>query len=145
MDKAGSSRDELLKQAQDAYASASKTGGNSFASVTSYLASATDVAKDKTFNSWSKEDLRKYLESYGLKSPREAEIEQLREQAKRNADFFMYGTVKQEATLYDRAASAAQWIWDQLKIGALSGRAEGEKAADAAKAKASHAKAKVDL
>ena len=43
--KAGASRNDLLKQAQDSYASASKSGGSNYASVTSYLASATDAAK----------------------------------------------------------------------------------------------------
>ncbi|WEW55105.1 hypothetical protein PRK78_000533 [Emydomyces testavorans] len=144
LEKVGGSRDELLKQAQDAYASASKTGGSNYASMTSYLASATDAAKDMSFNTWSKEDLQKYLESYGFKSRRDAEIDELREEARRNANYFLYGTVKQEG-MFDRAWSAGQWVWDQLKIGALSGRAEGQKAADAAKEKASQAKEKVEL
>ncbi|EEP82525.1 predicted protein [Uncinocarpus reesii 1704] len=145
MEKLSSNRDELLKQAQDAYASASKTGGSNYASVTSYMASATGAAKDMTFNTWSKDDLRRYLESYGLKTKRDAEIDELREQARQNANYFMYGTLKQEAGIFDRAWSAGQWVWDQLKIGALSGRAQGQKAADSAKDKAAGARQKVDL
>ncbi|KAI1908163.1 hypothetical protein LOZ61_005727 [Ophidiomyces ophidiicola] len=145
LEKLGENRAELLKQAQDAYTSASKAGGSNYASVTSYLASATEAAKDHSFNSWSKEDLEKYLESYGMKGQHDASIDRLREEARRNADYFMYGTVKQEAGILDRAWGAGQWVWDQLKIGALSGRAEGQKAADAAKAKVSEAKEKSEL
>ncbi|EFW20497.1 conserved hypothetical protein [Coccidioides posadasii str. Silveira] len=145
LEKLEGSRNDLLKQAQDAYISASKTGGDSYASMTSYLASATDAAKDMSLNTWSKDDLRKYLESYGLKIRRDIEIEELREEARRNANYFMYGTLVQEAGILDRVWSAGQWVWDQLKIGALSGRSEGQKAADAVKEKAADAKKKVDL
>ena len=43
--QAGATREDLLKAAQVAYASASSAGGSSYASITSYLASATDAAK----------------------------------------------------------------------------------------------------
>ncbi|KAK2738022.1 hypothetical protein FQN57_007288 [Myotisia sp. PD_48] len=131
------SRDELLKQAQDAYNRASKTGGNQYTAVTNYLAKVTDSAKDPKFHSWSKADLEKYLESFGLKPRRGASIDELRKEAKRNADFFQYGTLKQEATLFSRLHSLGLYVWDQLKIGALSGRDAGEKAAEPVKKKAS--------
>lgn len=131
-------RDELLRQAQDAYASASKTGGADYASVTAYLASATDSAKED-FNNWSKSDLIKYLESYGVKSRSGATLEELKADAKRNADFFRHGIVKQEASYLSRLQSLGEWFWDQLKIGALSGRTEGQKAAETAKEKVSKA------
>lgn len=132
-------RDELLRQAQDAYDRATKTGGNKYASATSYLASATDSAKNTAFDTWSKTDLQKYLESYGVKAQQGADLAALRVQAQENADYFRYGKVKQEAGVLSRLGSAGQWVLDQLKIGALSGRAEGQEAADAVKEKVSQA------
>lgn len=138
-------RDELVRQAQSAYERASKTGGADFASVTSYLSSATNAAKDKSFNSWSRSDLEKYLESYGLKGHRGATIDQLRTEADLNANYFKYGTLQQQASLFSRLQSGVKWFLDQLKIGALSGRAEGEKAADAARARAPKAAKHAEL
>ena len=134
------SRDELINKAQDAYSSASKAGGHNYASATSYLSSATDAAKDTSFTNWSKDDLEKYLESFGLKRRAFSDLDELRAEAKRHAEYFHYGTVKQEASIYSRLRSAGQWVWDQLKLGALSGRAEGQKAAEAAKEKTEEAK-----
>jgi hypothetical protein len=127
-----------VQKAQDAYCSASKTGGNSYASVTSYLASATASAKDTDFTGWSKAELESYLESFGIKN-RPGSIEALRQDAMRQADFFKHGTLRQEASIFARLQGAGNWLWDQLKIGALSGRAEGQKAAEAAKEKAAKA------
>lgn len=141
MENVGFTRDELIKQAQEAYNRASKTGGSNYASVTSYLSSATDAAKDTSFTDWSKSDLEKYLESYGLKSS-SSNIDELRAEAKRHADFFRYGIKRQEASIYDRFASAGQWLWDQVKLGTLSGRNEGQNIASSAKSKASQATAK---
>lgn len=143
MDNVGFTRDELVKQAQDTYNRASKTGGSNYASATSYLASATDAVKDTSFTDWSKSDLEKYLESYGLKSTGSSSIDELRAEAKHHSDFFRHGTTRQEASMYDRLQSAGQWVWDQLKIGALGGRNEGQKAAESAKDKASKATQKV--
>jgi hypothetical protein len=64
--KAGASRDDLVKAAQSAYSSASAAGGSSYASVTSYLAQATDSAKKSAFDSWSESELKSYLDSYGI-------------------------------------------------------------------------------
>ncbi|PGG98828.1 hypothetical protein AJ80_09465 [Polytolypa hystricis UAMH7299] len=138
-------RDELVKQAQSAYAKASKSGGTNYASVTSYLTQATGAAKDKTFDTWSQADLKKYLESFGIKSDREKELEQLRAEATHHANYFRYGILQQEATIFDRLQNGVQWVYDQLKIGALGGRSEGQKAAEAAKAKASKAKGHAEL
>lgn len=145
MENVDYTRDELVKQAQDSYNRASRAGGSNYASVTNYLVSATDAAKDTTFNSWSKSDLEKYLGSYGMKLRADAHIDELRKEAKRHADYFQHGTVRQEASIFSRLKNAGQWMWDQLKIGALSGRSEGQETAEAAKEKASQAKEKVDL
>lgn len=61
-------REDLVKAAQNAYASASKTGGGSYASATSYLAQATQAAKDNVFDTWSESELKSYLDSYGVVS-----------------------------------------------------------------------------
>jgi hypothetical protein len=67
-ENAGATREELVKAAQSAYASASLAGGDSFASVTSYLAQATDSVKSSAFDAWSESDLKSYLDSYGIVS-----------------------------------------------------------------------------
>lgn len=132
--KAGSTRDELLKQAQDVYASASKSGGSSYASVTSYLASATDAAKDTTFDTWSDSELKSYLDSYGVPNYQGSNTNELRAMARRNANYFRYGTSNPPATIYSRIQGAAQWVLNQLQIGSSKGRQEasyqGQKAAD---------------
>lgn len=132
--KAGATRDELLKQAQESYATASKSGGVGYASVTSYLAAATDSAKDSTFDTWSDSDLKSYLDSYGMKTYQGSTTNELRAMARRNANYFRYGTSTPQGTIYAKLSAGAQWVLDQLKIGASSGRKEaayqGEKAAD---------------
>ena len=137
-------RDELLKQAQDTYASASKSGGSSYASVTSYLASATDAAKDTTFDTWSDSDLKSYLDSYGVPNYQGSNTNELRAMARRNANYFRYGTSSPPATLFSRIQGGAQWVLNQLKIGASSGRQEAsyqaQKGADAVKEQATTAK-----
>lgn len=126
-----------MKQAQDSYASASKSGGNNYASVTSYLASATDAAKDTTFDTWSDSELKSYLDSYGVPNYQGSNTNELRAMARRNANYFRYGTSTPPQTFFARIQSGAQWVFDQLKIGVSSGRQsaeyQGEKAADAVK------------
>ena len=135
--KAGASRDELLKQAQDSYAKASKSGGKNYASVTSYLAAATDSAKESTFDTWSESELKSYLDSYGVPNYQGSTVNELRAAARRNSNYFRYGSSTPRGTLFARLQSGAQWFFDQFKIGAASGRNEagyqGEKAADAVK------------
>lgn len=131
--KAGASRDELLKHAQDSYSSASKAGGSNFASVTSYLTASTDVAKDATFDTWSDSELKSYLDSYGITTYQGSTTNELKALARRNAQYFRYGTNTPGASIFAQLQSGAQWILDQLKIGAASGRHEAEKQADAVK------------
>ncbi|EGE80179.1 hypothetical protein, variant [Blastomyces dermatitidis ER-3] len=130
-------RDELMRRAKSAYEQASKTSGADFAAVTNYLAKEAAATKDAAFDTWPRVDLEKYLESYGLKGHKSWDINRLREEAKRNADFFRYGELAQEATIFSRLQGGMQWVLHQLKIGALSGRREGQKAADTVKEKAS--------
>lgn len=65
-DKSGATRDELVSAAQSAYTSASSAGGSTYASATSYLTQATDVARKTAFDTWSESDLKNYLDSYGI-------------------------------------------------------------------------------
>lgn len=65
-ESASATREELVEAAQSAYASASKGGGNSYASATSYLAQATQAAKNNVFDTWSESELKSYLDSYGV-------------------------------------------------------------------------------
>ena len=57
--------------------------------------------------------------------------------ARRNANYFRYGTSTPQGTIYAKLSGAAQWVLDQLKIGAASGRKEAryqaQKGADAVK------------
>lgn len=135
--KAGASRNDLLKQAQDTYAKASKSGGSSYASVTSYLAAATDSVKDSTFDTWSDSELKSYLDSYGISNYQGSTANELRALAKRNYNYFRYGTSSPPETLWAKLQGGAQWVLSQFKIGAATGRKEagyqGEKAADAVK------------
>lgn len=135
--KAGATRDDLLKQAQDSYSSASKSGGSNYASVTSYLAASTDAAKQSTFDNWSDSELKSYLDSYGIKNYQGSNTNELKAMARRNAQYFRHGTNTPGAGIFASIQRGAQWALDQSKIGAASGRKEaeyqGQKGADAVK------------
>lgn len=131
--KAGATRDDLLKQAQDSYSSASKSGGSNYASVTSYLAKSTDAVKDSTFDTWSDSELKSYLDSYGIKTYQSSNTNELKAMARRNAQYFRHGTNTPGAGIFAQIQAGAQWALDQLKIGVASGRKEGQKGADAVK------------
>ncbi|EAW09627.1 double-strand break repair enhancer MSC1 [Aspergillus clavatus NRRL 1] len=135
--RADVTRDELLKQAQDAYAKASKSGGVNLASATSYMAQATDAAKDTTFDTWSHSELKAYLDSYGIPVYQGSGVNELRAAARRNSQYFRYGTTSPQGILYSKLHEWTQWVMDQLKIGASSGRAQGQEAAEKVKEKAS--------
>ena len=124
--KSGATRDELMKQAQDSYSSASKAGGSNFASVTSYLTASTNVVKDSTFDTWSDSELKSYLDSYGIKTYQGSTTNELKAMARRNAQYFRYGTNSPGAGIWTQVQSGAQWVLDQLKLGAARGRKEAE-------------------
>ncbi|PYI20528.1 hypothetical protein BO99DRAFT_401677 [Aspergillus violaceofuscus CBS 115571] len=129
-------REELVKQAQDTYAQASKAGGDQLASATSYMAQATDVAKDSAFDHWSHSDLKAYLDSYGIPVYQGSSINELKAAARRNAEYFRHGTSTPQGTilvkLQDKLSDLSQWVWEQIKVGAASGRAHGQEAAEKA-------------
>lgn len=131
--KSGFTRDDLLKAAQDSYSSASKSGGSNYASVTSYLAASTGAAKDMTFDTWSDSDLKSYLDSYGVKNYQGSTSNELKAAARRNAQYFRYGSNVPGGGIWASMQNGAQWVLDQLRIGAASGRKESERSGDAVK------------
>ncbi len=135
-------RDDLVKQAQDAYASASKSGGSSYASVTSYLASATDAAKDTTFDTWSQSDLKSYLDTYGIPTYQGSKMNELKAKAQKQSNYFRYGTSTPQGSIFERVKNGASWMMQQLKLGAAQGRVKGEEAAAGASSAARTASAK---
>lgn len=134
--RADATREELMRQAQDAYAKASKAGGSNFASATSYIAQATGAARDTAFDNWSRSDLKAYLDSYGIPVYQGSNLNELRAAARRNAQYFKYGTTTPQGTIYASIMDTAQWVLDQLKLGALTGRKRGQETAGQARQKA---------
>lgn len=136
---AAASRDELVKSAQDNYASASKSGGSAYASVTNYLASQTAAAKDATFDTWSDSDLKSYLDSYGIPNYQGSTPNELRAKAKEQATYFKYGTSTPQGTIFERIKEGVNWVLSQLRLGAAEGKAQGQEAADSAASRAASA------
>ncbi|RMZ80824.1 hypothetical protein DV737_g2870, partial [Chaetothyriales sp. CBS 132003] len=148
------SRDELFKQVQDVFASASKRGGGQYASVTSYLAAATSAARRDLFDTWSESDLKKYLDSFGVHSQKSSTIDELRDEARKQAAFFRYGTASSHASIVDQIKANAQWLVAQFQSaiaqfqGAVaSGSSEASKSVSSASSVASKsaASAKTEL
>jgi hypothetical protein len=117
---AKASRDELVKQAQDSYASASKSGGSNYASATNYLAKQTDATKDSSFDTWSNSDLKSYLDSYGIPNYQGSTINQLRAEAKKQSNYFRYGTSTPSGTIFERIRSGLQYLLGQGQSSASS-------------------------
>ncbi len=140
-----------MKSAQDQYSSASKAGGSNYASVTSYLAASTAAVKDSTFDTWSDSDLKSYLDSYGISTYQGSNTNELKALARRNAQYFRYGTNTPGAGIFQQIQDGVQWVFNQLSVGASQARDEsshqGQKAADAASQAGSSAssKAKAEL
>lgn len=113
-------RDELVKQAQDNYASASKSGGTAYASVTNYLAKQTDAARDSAFDTWSDSDLKHYLDSYGVKNYQGSTTNELRAEAKKQYNYFKYGSASPSGTLFAQLTNGIQWVINLIKPSASS-------------------------
>ena len=129
-EKAGATREDLVKAAQDVYASASSAGGSSWASATSYLAQATDSAKASTFDTWSDSDLKSYLDSYGIPVPQGSKTNELRALARRQYTYFKFGTSTPSETIFakigDNAKATWDWVMDQLSIGSEAARKKAQ-------------------
>jgi len=141
--KAGASREQLLSAAQEAYSTASKSSGTAYASVTSYLAKQTNTAKDSVFDTWTDSELKNYLDSYGFDVPQGSTKNQLVAWARNQRNYFQYGTTTPQGTLWAKIQNGAQWVLDQLSLGAAAGRKQAgyqaEKAGDAVKESATYA------
>ena len=124
----------MVKQAQDAYASASKSGGSTYASVTSYLSQATDSAKDSAFDTWSDSELKSYLDSYGVTSYQGSNTNELRAMARRNSNYFRHGSTTSQGTLWTQLQNNVNWVMSQVGLGGKSAQKEAaystEKAGD---------------
>jgi len=135
--KAGATRDDLLSAAHAYYTSASKSSGPAYASVTSYLAKATDSIKESTFETWSDSDLKAYLDAYGVPVPQGSTSNQLKAYARNQANWFRYGTTTPQGTLWVKFTQLYDWAWAQLKMGAAVGQKQAayqaEKATDRVK------------
>ncbi|KAL2879313.1 hypothetical protein SGCOL_005441 [Colletotrichum sp. CLE4] len=135
-EKKDATRDELVNAAQSAYSSASSAGGTSYASVTSYLSTATDAVKSNFFDTWSESELKNYLDSYGVNVPQGSNVNELRAYARKQYTYFKYGTSTPSETLFAKIAENAKdtwnWVSNQIGLGA-----------DAAQKKAAESKDKV--
>lgn len=129
--KVGATREQLLSAAQDAYATASKSSGSSYASVTSYLAQQTDAAKDSAFDTWTESELKDYLDSYGIPVPQGSSKDSLIAWARQQRNYFQYGTLNPQEGLWTKLQQGAHWAMG--KVGA--GHKQAEMAADIIKDK----------
>uniref|UniRef100_A0A0D6QU78 SAP domain-containing protein n=1 Tax=Araucaria cunninghamii TaxID=56994 RepID=A0A0D6QU78_ARACU len=139
--QANANREQLLKQAQEAYASASKSGGTGYASVTNYLAKQTDAAKSATFDTWSESDLKSYLDSYGVPNYQGSNINELRAMARKQATYFRYGTSSPSETIFERLKGGVQWVMGLVQGQAAAGSVSASKAATSLASAAAHSTA----
>lgn len=142
--KSDATREELVSAAQSAYASASTAGGSTYASATSYLTSATNAAKQSTFETWTESDLKAFLDSYGVPVPQGSKIEELRALARKQATYFRYGTSSPGGTVLAKIEEAAKngwnWVAEQLHLGSEVAQNKAAEAEAEAKKKAQQAK-----
>ncbi|RYP46604.1 hypothetical protein DL768_007226 [Monosporascus sp. mg162] len=114
-------RDEMVSAAQSAYASASNAGGDSYASATSYLAQATDAAKNNMFDTWSESELKAYLDSYGVSVPQGSTLNELRAAARKQVTYFKYGTNSPTGTAFAKLSESVKdtyhWVMGHLGAG----------------------------
>ncbi|KAI1130500.1 hypothetical protein F5Y10DRAFT_235802 [Nemania abortiva] len=121
-ESASATREDLVKAAQSAYASASKGSGDSYASATSYLAQATQAAKNNVFDTWSESELKAYLDSYGVPVPQGSTLNELKAEARKQSTYFKYGTTNPVDTAFakigESVKGAYQWVLGQFGAGA---------------------------
>lgn len=134
---AKTNRDELVKQAQDSYASASKKGGNQYAAVTNYLAKQTDAAKVQAFDTWSDSEIKDYLDSYGVPNYQGSTPNELRAEAKKQYNYFKYGTSSPSGTIFAQIQNGIQWVLNQFQPAASSASGAASQSAASASSVAS--------
>jgi len=133
------SRNELVKQAQDQYASASKKGGSGFASVTNYLAKQTDAAKAEVFDTWSDSDLKDYLDSYGVTNYQGSNTNELRAEARKQYNYFKHGSSTPSGTIFAQIQNGIQWVLNLIAPAASSVSASASSVSATGSASASSA------
>ncbi|KFY38453.1 hypothetical protein V495_06555, partial [Pseudogymnoascus sp. VKM F-4514 (FW-929)] len=142
--KAGATRDDLVAAAQAYYSSASAASGASFATVTSYLAAATDSAKTSTFDTWSDSELKAYLDTFGVPVPQGSTTNELRAWARNQANWFRHGTTTPQGTLLAKLKETFDWAYNQVVVGVQNGinaaQYEGTKGQNRAKEAGTYAK-----
>lgn len=129
-EKSDATRDDLVSAAQSAYSSASTAGGDSYASATSYLAQATDVVKQSTFETWSESELKSYLDSYGVPVPQGTQLNELRALARRQSTYFKYGTSGPSDTAFAKISGAVkdgfEWVKEQIGAGSEAAKQKAQ-------------------
>lgn len=128
-DKSGATRDELINAVQSSYASASSAGGDTYASITSYLASSTASAKSTAFDTWSESDLKSYLDSYGVPVPQGSTLNELKAYARKQSTYWRYGTSSPSSTAYAKITESIQGTWDWILSELGAGKRVAEKTA----------------
>ncbi|CAK7201761.1 hypothetical protein SEUCBS139899_004475 [Sporothrix eucalyptigena] len=120
-EKSDAARADLLKAVKSYYNSASKAGGQQYATATSFLSKATQTAKDNVFDTWSESEIKAYLDSYGIPAPQGSTVNELRAFARQQATYFRYGTTTPTGTLFAKASegfwNSVDWVKAQLQIG----------------------------
>lgn len=119
--KSDATREELVQAANSAYASASSAGGNVYATVTSYLTQATEDAKKSAFDTWSDSELKAYLDGFGVPVPQGSTTNELRAYARRQYNYYRYGTTTPSGTILakveDGIKGAFDWAARQFNLG----------------------------
>lgn len=130
--KADATRDELVKNAQSAYAKAEKKGGEEYEAAKAYGSELSTEAKEKAFEYWSASDLKAYLDSYGVPVPQGSKVDELKALARKQWTFFKYGTSSPQGTLLAQVegaiTSGLSWLQKQIRIGSEAAK---DKAAEA--------------
>merc|ERR1712000_270249 len=96
-----------------------------------------------TFDTWTTENLKKYLASSGNKAAEKAskQADASREQllsaaqvayARNSRNYFQYGTTTPQGTLWAKLSNTFEYIKTQLSFGAASGRKYAEEQAEVA-------------
>ncbi|KAI0398492.1 hypothetical protein F5Y17DRAFT_470664 [Xylariaceae sp. FL0594] len=131
-ESSSATREDLVRAAQEAYASASSAGGASYASATSYLVQATQSAKHNVFDTWSESELKAYLDSYGVPVPQGSTFNELVAQARKQSTYFKYGTTNPVDTAFakigESVKGAYQWVMDHLASGSEATKKKAEQA-----------------
>jgi hypothetical protein len=128
--KAGATREDLVKAARSAYASASTAGGTTYASATSYLAQATATAKQSVFDTWSDSEVKSYLDSYGIPVHQGSTQNELRALARKHYTFYKYGTTTPAETIFAKLGESLkdtyQWVVDKISSGSEAAKNEAK-------------------